>query len=235
MATRIIDDAKLQNIAVAIQAKDNGGQMTVDEMPTRIDALPTGGTLIPKTITKNGIYNASSDNADGYDVVTVDVLDENTLDKYFANTLEVANIPSATTIGNSIFYGRTNLINVIMPNVTAIGNYAFQECTKLALTSLPSAVTTIDTKAFWYCSNLALTSLPSTVTRISGYAFGHCNKIPYLDFSDFTSIPAVANTSFYGTEFPFYFLDQQQIDEWAAATNWSTYASRFQIKPSGGI
>ena len=43
MATRIIDDAKLQNIAVAIQAKDNGGQMTVDEMPTRIENIPSGG------------------------------------------------------------------------------------------------------------------------------------------------------------------------------------------------
>lgn len=36
MATRVIDDSKLQNIAVAIQGKDNGGQMTVDEMPGRI-------------------------------------------------------------------------------------------------------------------------------------------------------------------------------------------------------
>lgn len=74
MATRVIDDSKLQNIAVAIQAKDSGGQMTVDEMPTRIANIPSGGaTLIPKTITENGVYNASSDNADGYDVVTVSV------------------------------------------------------------------------------------------------------------------------------------------------------------------
>lgn len=39
MATRVIDDTKLQNIAVAIQSKDSGGQMTVDEMPTRIAAM----------------------------------------------------------------------------------------------------------------------------------------------------------------------------------------------------
>lgn len=39
MATRVIDDTKLNNIAVAIQAKDNGSQMTVNEMPTRIEAL----------------------------------------------------------------------------------------------------------------------------------------------------------------------------------------------------
>lgn len=40
MATRVIDDTKLQNIAVAIQSKDNGGQMAVEEMPGRIAALP---------------------------------------------------------------------------------------------------------------------------------------------------------------------------------------------------
>ena len=39
MATRVIDDTKLQNIAVAIQGKDSGGTMTVDEMPSRINSL----------------------------------------------------------------------------------------------------------------------------------------------------------------------------------------------------
>ena len=33
----------------------------------------SGGTLITKTITENGVYNASSDNADGYSQVTVNV------------------------------------------------------------------------------------------------------------------------------------------------------------------
>lgn len=32
-----------------------------------------GGTLITKTVTANGVYNASSDNADGYSTVTVNV------------------------------------------------------------------------------------------------------------------------------------------------------------------
>lgn len=41
MATRVIDDSKLQDIAVAIQGKDGGGTMTVDEMPTRITAIST--------------------------------------------------------------------------------------------------------------------------------------------------------------------------------------------------
>ena len=50
MATRVIDDSKLQNIAVAIQGKDGGGQMTVDEMPTRITAI----SPIPEKPDPNG-------------------------------------------------------------------------------------------------------------------------------------------------------------------------------------
>lgn len=232
MATRVIDDAKLNDIAVAIQAKDSGGQMTVDDMPTRIENLPSGGTLIPKTITENGVYSASSDNADGYDVVTVDVPEKNTFDEYFANTLEVANIPSARSIFQDLFKNRTNLTTVIMPNVTTIGNSAFSGCTNLALTTLPSGVTTIGQYAFSNCTNLALTSLPSGVTTIGNYVFKNCISIPYLNFSDFTQIPTLGLHGFDITTFPLYFRDQQQLDEWAAATNWSKYADRFQIKPS---
>ena len=32
-----------------------------------------GGTIIPKTITENGTYNASADSADGFSPVTVNV------------------------------------------------------------------------------------------------------------------------------------------------------------------
>lgn len=50
MATRTIDDIKLNNIAIAIQAKDNGGQMTIDEMPTRIENILTGSGDIPISV-----------------------------------------------------------------------------------------------------------------------------------------------------------------------------------------
>ena len=50
MATRVIDDSKLQDIAVAIQGKDGGGQMTVEQMPTRITAIST----IPEKPDPNG-------------------------------------------------------------------------------------------------------------------------------------------------------------------------------------
>ena len=54
MAIRVIDDTKLQNIAVAIQSKDNGGQMTVDQMAGRIEAIPTGSDF-DMTVTANQV------------------------------------------------------------------------------------------------------------------------------------------------------------------------------------
>ena len=194
MATRVIDDTKLNNIAVAIQAKDSGGQMTVDEMPTRIQAIPTGSTLIPKTITQNGVYNASDDNADGYDVVEVNVPERNTLDELYANTLEIANIPSATSIGEGFFYNRSNLRNVIMPNVTSIGSSAFSGCSSLALTALPDGVTSIDYHAFQGCSSLALTALPDGVTSIGMAAFQSCSSLALTALPD--GVTSIGSSAF---------------------------------------
>lgn len=228
----ITDSEWLQATAVEIQNKDGGSKMGAPDFASRIRALPTGGTLIPKTITENGVYNATDDDADGYDVVTVGVPEKNTLDEYFAGTLEVANIPSATGIMQRFFENNLNLVSVIMPNVTGIASFAFQHCENLALTSLPSGVTDIGVRTFRYCLKLTLTSLPSGVTSIGDYCFEYCTSIEYLNLSNLTQIPTIGTRTFANTTFPFYFRDQQQLDEWAAATNWSIYANRFQIKPS---
>ena len=229
MATRVIDDTKLNNIAVAIQAKDNGGQMTVDEMPSRVSALPTD--IISKTITKNGVYNANSDNADGYDVVTVGV---NEINAYLTKTIKRFNLPDVTSISNYQFANQQNLEYVSIPNVITIGRQGFRSCAKLSLYELPIGLTTIGENAFEGCP-LTITELPQNISNIGVRAFRSCRAIPYLDLSNLVSIPTLEAQAFDATTFPFYFRDQQQLDEWAAATNWSTYADRFQIKPSGVI
>ena len=144
MATRVIDDTKLNDIAVAIQSKDSGGQMTVDEMPTRIDALPTGGTLIPKTITENGVYNASSDNADGYDVVTVGVPQDpyEVMNDYIEGTLtrlRLNNVPSGRLKyiqpgGASLGNANQTIQRIELPNNTdALGVWQFGNMQNLLL------------------------------------------------------------------------------------------------------
>lgn len=41
------------------------------EMAEAIDDIPSGSTLITKTVVDNGVYSAQDDEADGYSVVTV--------------------------------------------------------------------------------------------------------------------------------------------------------------------
>lgn len=68
-------DAK-EDIADAIIAKGGtvGANDGLEEFATDIATIPSGSsTLIEKSITENGTYNASSDNADGYSKVVVNV------------------------------------------------------------------------------------------------------------------------------------------------------------------
>lgn len=68
---------KIANAYTAVNSK--GGTLpatqNLSNLPTAINSIPSGSsaTLITKSITTNGTYNASSDNADGYSSVTVNV------------------------------------------------------------------------------------------------------------------------------------------------------------------
>ena len=88
-----------------------------------------------------------------------------------------------TVIRNNAFYGCTNLALTSLPSgITSIGNSAFNGCTNLALASLPSGLTSIGITAFYKCTNLALTSLPSGITSIGDYAFFNCTNLTSITF-----------------------------------------------------
>lgn len=77
MSNYIASSTDLTSVANAIRTK--GGTSASLSFPdgfvSAVQNIPTGGgsTLISKSITANGTYNASSDNADGYSQVTVAV------------------------------------------------------------------------------------------------------------------------------------------------------------------
>lgn len=80
---------------------------------------------------------------------------------------QLAKINSSTTV---------NLTLQSNSNLTAIGNYAFYNLTKLATLSIPSSLTSIGNYAFYYCYNLTGFSIPSSVTGIGDSAFYGCTK-----------------------------------------------------------
>ena len=232
MATRVIDDSKLNNIATAIQAKDGGGQMTVDEMPNRIEALPT--VLIPKTITENGVYNASSDNADGYDVVTVNI------QPYFSKDgtmyFEEMSIPDTVTkVKASAYTACVNMRKLeIAGSVKNINPYAFQN-TNITDLILNEGIETIGSSAFAN-HECQIIVLPSSTKTISGYAFASSkvnNQIVDLSaFIDPNNLPTLdASNAFNNIKVLRYEVaNQLMLDAFAAATNWSTYSGKYVIK-----
>lgn len=78
MAEYKVSSSDMTSVADAIRTKGgtSAGLSFPDGFVDAIDAIQTGGgsaTLITKSIAANGTYNASSDNADGYSEVTVNV------------------------------------------------------------------------------------------------------------------------------------------------------------------
>jgi len=80
--------------------------------------------------------------------------------------------------------GKTVKNAVIEDGVTAIGNYAFANCSYLTSVSIPDSVTTIGNSAFSACSSLTSVSIPEVVTRISSYAFYQCSSLTSVSIPD---------------------------------------------------
>ena len=236
MAIRVIDDSKLQNIAVAIQGKDGGGQMTVDEMPPRIAAIPTQdnallNSLIDRSITSIENEEVTSIGAHAFRTCT---------------NLTSVSFPNVTSIGVSTFQDCTNLTSVSLPNVTSIGASAFYNCPNLTSVSFPN-VTSINANAFYNC-NLTSVSFPN-VTSIGVNAFYNCN-LTSVSFPNVTIINASAfqectnlsivilgkratlsnSNAFSGTDNAITYVQPEDLSWYSTATNWSALYTAGRVK-----
>lgn len=93
---------------------------------------------------------------------------------------------NVTTIGDSIFYGKSTLRNVtVYAPVKTINSEAFRGCSNLQTFSAPSSLTTIGRNAFYGCTSL---TRGASATTISGYAYYNCTSLMTLDdkYSSFT-------------------------------------------------
>ena len=88
-------------------------------------------------------------------------------------------IPPAITYGGYTYY------------VSAIGYYAFSDCTGLTSISIPEGVTSIGRRAFYDCHSLTAVSIPKSVTTIGYQGFLGCtglNKVEYASIEDLCKI-----------------------------------------------
>ena len=188
------------------------------------------GTLLLRvgnTNTSRRVYNNMLQSANIGDGVTS--IGANAF--YNCFSLASVTIPDGvTSISGSAFSNCYSLASVTIPDgVTSIGNNAFSSCSSLASVTIPDGVTSISGSAFYNCYSLASVTIPDGVTAIGNNAFSSCACIRYFDFNALSAVPTLAATNaFSGTPADCQFVVPDALyDEWIAATNWATYASRI--------
>ena len=80
-------------------------------------------------------------------------------------------------------------------SVTAIGSFAFHECTKLKSIIIPNGVTTIGERAFEGCTGLTSLVIPNSVTTIGAQAFQECIGLTSVVMSE--NVKNIGSDAFY--------------------------------------
>ena len=202
---------------------------TVQWTPNHAYAAP-GDYVIKLTVDGTmGFYGTSSQNAGGA-ILRYSSGSDNRNYVYRSSIKKIELGNGITSIGSSAFNSCYSLTSVTIPNsITSIGSSVFIYCYSLTSVTIPNGVTSIGDTAFSYCNSLTSVTIPNSITSIGGYTFNICYSIAFYDFSNHTSVPTLANTSaFSGIPADCQIrVPAALVDEWKAATNWSTYASHI--------
>ena len=99
--------------------------------------------------------------------------------------LDLSNMQSGATLGNSLFKDCKSLKSVILPSdLSYIYNSMFSGCTALESIKIPSTVTSIYASAFSGCSKLKNVEFSNNITSIMEYAFGSCTSLEEVIIPD---------------------------------------------------
>ena len=206
MATRVIDDSKLQDIAVAIQGKDGGGTMTVEQMPTRIAEIPTGGGSVEKKDvnfydwegTLLFCYSVEEvramtslpapDTSPNYQSVDHDLLTFQKWTRNLTNIKTWVRNHSNQSLGVGAIYTTTDLQNHNYWNNPRLTNAKSIYIQK-------HGVTSIDDNAFYNCYSLTAINIPDGVTSIGNSAFYYCYSLTAINIPD--GVTSIGNYAFY--------------------------------------
>lgn len=164
-----------------------------------------GSTLIEKSISANGVYNASEDSADGYSKVTVDVANSYTLadeGKVVSNGALVAQTARAEITENGTYDITTN--NSVSVNVSGGGvefsNTPETFTLKANIQNLdvvvPYGVTSMGSYSFQDCTGLKSIVLPESVITLSRGCLERCTGLTSIKFTSLTPPSSINSTAF---------------------------------------
>lgn len=215
MATRVIDDSKLQNIAVAIQNKDGGGTMTVDEMPTRIEQNLQSKAVLDSVIARTAT------------IIESDTTSVGTYAFYENRKVETIKLNSALSCGSYAFRTCTNLRNIEMDNLNSFtGGYAFQQCTSLTEVNLPK-LQEIKQYLFVSCTSL-IRAMFMSATYFYTAPFQSCTSFATLILGKKASL--INGYVFDDNPNCIIYVKPEDLSWYSTATNWSTLYAQDRIK-----
>ncbi len=114
---------------------------------------------------------------------------------YVPDSLREVVVTGGTRIGNSAFYGCSNLTNIILPDgIQSIGDKAFYNCDDLVIFELPDSVKSIGTYAFYWCTSLESVTVPYGVTSIGEHAFDECHRLASVIIP--SSVQSIGDSAF---------------------------------------
>ena len=148
------------------------------------------------------------------------------------NNLKVLENSIATSLRTRICQEATSLVSVNLPQVVSLGSYAFYKATGLETLKLPK-LTTISTQCFYMCSSLQHADC-GILGNIPAQTFYSCSALTELilrksdSICTLSNVNAINNTPI-GTGTGYVYVPSTLIEEYKAATNWSTFVNQFRV------
>ena len=145
-------------------------------------------------------------------------------------SLESIDIPNGVnTIGDYAFQSCPSLKSIDFPDGATVGKCTIASCTGLVEIELPEGMTSLSQNEFSGCNRLIVAKIPSSVATVGRYAFDTCISLLYVDFTKHEFVPTLSDSSLGSASSDYQVrVPAALVDEWKAATNWSSLASKIK-------
>lgn len=147
-------------------------------------------------------------------------------------TIERFSSDKVVTVKQSVFQDCTELEELSLPNIESIPNSMCQNCVKLKKIIFPRLTGAVGISSFQTCTSLEYADIGEAAS-LGAAAFHGCRPLSTLIVRK-NDIVSLGSTNTLGSTLiasgtGFIYVPDNLVEQYKAATNWSTYAS--QIKP----
>ncbi len=163
----IFTEEELTTLADTIRIKANtSDKMTMSDMCEAIRRMDSGSVKVAK-----------------YDVTDTYDFNERTSTGTIARYCQMFRkyVGVYITALSQYAFNASSIEEFNFPLLTSIGQYAFQDCSYLAVLTIQASVTSIGANAFKGCSALGIVKFLNTLTSLPNYIFQNCNQLNSVD------------------------------------------------------